>query len=94
MGALDETTKIVGLSIYSPDGIWVGNVDNIVFDLRSRKIDGIFSRNTNPTLVEKGVAVNIPYRWVQSVGDVIILKVFPEKVTIDPKDASRSLPKS
>jgi sporulation protein YlmC with PRC-barrel domain len=80
---LDEITKIIGLAVYTPGGIFVGTADNIVLDPKDRKIDGIFVRGTNPVLVERGVSVNIPYRWVQSVGDVIILKMFPEKVTLD-----------
>ena len=93
MGALDSVKGMSGLAVYTPEGVWVGNADNIVFDLRNRKIDGIFSSQTNPSLVERGVAVNIPYRWVKAVGDIIILKAFPEKVTIDTRDASRPLSK-
>lgn len=80
---LDEVSKLIGLGVYTPKGIFVGNVDNIVFDIRNRKIDGLFLQNTNPFLIEKGMMASIPYRWVKSVGDIIILKAFPEKVVID-----------
>lgn len=82
---MDEVGKLIGLGVYTPKGIYVGNVDNVVMDTRNRKIDGLFIRNSSPVLVEKGVAVNVPYRWVRSVGDIILLKVFPDKVTLDQK---------
>lgn len=90
---LDEVSKIAGLAIYTNKGIFVGNADNIVFDVKNRKIDGIFVQDPSPVLVERGVTINIPYRWVQCIGDIIILKTFPEKVRLDPEDMSRSLPK-
>jgi len=80
---LDEITKMMGLAVYTPSGVFVGTADNMVFDTKSRKIDGIFVNDTNPSVVERGVSVNIPYRWVQAVGDVIILKMFPDKVTLE-----------
>ena len=83
---LDEITKMIGLAVYTPGGIFVGTADNIVFDVKNRKIDGIFVSEPNPVLVEHSVSVNIPYRWVQSVGDIIILKKFPDKVTLQDKE--------
>ena len=80
---LDEITKIMGLAVYTPGGVFVGIADNMVFDPKDRKIDGIFVQDTNPSVVERGVSVNIPYRWVQAVGDVILLKMFPDRVTLD-----------
>lgn len=91
---LEESRDITGLSVYTPKGLFVGTVENLVVDVKGKKIDGLFIQNSNPVLVEKGIAVNIPYRWVKCVGDVIILKKFPDRVTIDPEDAVRSLPKS
>ena len=64
-------------------GVMLIGTGNTVFDTKSRKIDGIFVQDTNPSVVERGVSVNIPYRWVQAVGDVIILKMFPDKVTLE-----------
>jgi sporulation protein YlmC with PRC-barrel domain len=41
----------------------------------------MFISETNPLLVEGSKAVNVPYRWIQAVGDVIVLKYFPKRVT-------------
>ena len=77
---LGEVNRIIGLDVYTPQGVFVGVVDNVVLDLSNKKIDGLFVQSPNKELVEKGTAVNIPFRWVQSVGDIIILRVFPKFV--------------
>jgi sporulation protein YlmC with PRC-barrel domain len=89
---LEEATKIIGLEVYTPNGIFVGFVNNIVIDMKNNKADGIFLNDTSPVLVDHGVSLNIPFRWVQSIGDIVILKAFPEHVTFSPKEAERSLP--
>jgi len=82
---LEGVGGIMGLGVYTPGGIYVGNVDNVVMDVENTRIDGLFIEHSNPALVEKGVSVNVPYRWVKAIGDIVILKVFPEKVTIGPQ---------
>ncbi|MCQ5376039.1 MAG: PRC-barrel domain-containing protein [Methanomassiliicoccales archaeon] len=78
---LEEASELIGLQVYTPNGIFVGNVNNLVIELEKKCIDGIFINETNPLLVEDSKAINIPYRWIQAVGDVIILKYFPKRVT-------------
>ena len=70
---LEEATELIGLQVYTPNGIFLGNVNNLVIDLENKKVDGLFINETNPLLVEDSKAVNVPYRWIQSVGDVVIL---------------------
>ncbi len=79
---LEEVSEIVGLQAYTPKGIYLGNVDNVVMDFESNKISGLFIRECNPMLVEGSVSVNIPYRWVQAIGDVVLLKYFPSRVAL------------
>ena len=81
---LEEASNLIGLKVYSPRGIYLGAVKNLVLDLSGRRVDGIFLESTSPVLVEGGHPVNVPYRWIQSVGDVIILKKFPDRVV--PKE--------
>jgi len=40
------------------------------------------SGETNPLLVEGSRAVSVPYRWVQSVGDIVVLRYFPKRVSL------------
>jgi aspartate 1-decarboxylase len=52
-----------------------------VVDVENGAVDGLFVGETNPLLVEGSRAVSVPYRWIQSVGDVVILRYFPKRVT-------------
>lgn len=70
------------MQVYTPSGTYLGNVDNLVMNMENKSVDGIFIRQTNPLLVEGSISVNIPYRWIQSVGDVVILKYFPKRVAM------------
>ena len=79
---LEAVSEIMGMQVYTPGGIYLGNVDNLVMDMDLCSINGIFLKETNPLLVEGSRSVNIPYRWVQSIGDVVILKYFPKRVSM------------
>ena len=79
---LEEISEMIGLQVYTPDGVFLGNVDNIVMEVENRRVDGLFVGETNPLLVENSASVNIPFRWIQAVGDVIILKYFPQRVSL------------
>ncbi|MCU0861228.1 MAG: PRC-barrel domain-containing protein [Methanomassiliicoccales archaeon] len=76
-----EASELIGLQVYTPNGIFLGNVNNLVLDLDHKKVDGLFIHETNPLLVEDSKAVNVPYRWIQAIGDVVVLKYFPKRVT-------------
>ncbi len=79
---LEAISEIIGMQVYTPAGTYLGNVDNLVMDMENKAVDGIFIRQTNPLLVEGSISINIPYRWIQSVGDVVILKYFPKRVAM------------
>ena len=78
---MEEASELIGLQVYTPNGVFLGNVNNLVIDLELRKIDGLFIGESNPLLVEDSKAVNVPYRWIQAIGDVVILRYFPKRVT-------------
>jgi len=79
---LEAISEIIGMQVYTPGGTYLGNVDNLVMDMENKLVDGIFIRQTNPLLVEGSMSINIPYRWIQSIGDVVILKYFPKRVAM------------
>lgn len=89
---LEEAGNLIGLDVYAPNGIFIGRVTNLVIDLNSNKVDGLFLDESSPVLVDRGVPLNIPFRWVQSVGDIIILRAFPEYLSISQLEKERSLP--
>ena len=77
----EEVTTFLKLPVYTREGIYVGHVRNVFLDTEEKKVSSLLVTNTNPSLVEGSVDVSIPYRWVNAVGDIVILSNFPEKVT-------------
>ena len=78
---LEEASELMGLLVYSCAGIYLGNVTNLVVDIDKKKVEGLFINETNPLLVEESKAVSVPFRWIQSIGDIIILRYFPKRVS-------------
>ncbi|HEX9908163.1 MAG TPA: PRC-barrel domain-containing protein [Thermoplasmata archaeon] len=85
---LQEASELIGLQVYTSQGTFLGNVSNLVVEVDQNKVQGLFVTGTNPLLVEGSKSVNVPYRWVSAIGDVIILKYFPKRVAL-----KRSSPK-
>jgi sporulation protein YlmC with PRC-barrel domain len=79
---LVESTELVGRQIYTPDGRLLGEVANLVIDVEGAKVDGIFVDEPNGLLVEDSKPVNVPYRWVSAVNDVVLLRFFPKRVSV------------
>ncbi len=79
---MTETTELIGLEIYTDKGYLLGTIKDVLIDVNEQVIYGLYVEKTNPLLVEDGVPVVVPYRWVKAVGDVILLKKFPSYVTI------------
>jgi sporulation protein YlmC with PRC-barrel domain len=76
---LEEITQLVGLQIYTHKGVYLGSISNVIVDFSESKVDSFYVENTNPALVEASRSVMVPYRWVQSIGDIVVLKHFPEE---------------
>ncbi|HDJ27410.1 MAG: photosystem reaction center subunit H [Thermoplasmata archaeon] len=81
---LKEGTELIGMDVYTDKAIHLGKVDDLLLDVRRMKVYGLYIGHTNPNLVEDGVAVSVPYRWVKAVGEIIILKKFPPYVSVPP----------
>ncbi len=79
---LVEMTELMGRQIYTPDGRLLGEVANVVVDVESSKIDGLYVDESSPLLVDESRPVNVPYRWVSAVNDVVLLKYFPKRVSV------------
>lgn len=76
---LETVDNLKGLEVYAPNGIFVGIVDDVILDLPRMRVDGLFVKEANPFLADGSVSLGIPFRWVMSVGDIIILSTFPEE---------------
>lgn len=91
---LEEASEMIGLQVYTNQAIFLGNVSNLVVEVDDNKVQGLFISNTNPMLVEGSKSVNVPFRWIGAIGDVIILKYFPKRVALKkgskPRKASKA----
>ncbi len=79
---MTEVTELIGLEVYTDKGYLLGTVEDVVVDTDDQSVYGLYIGKTNPLLVEDGVAVLVPYRWVKAVGDVILLRKFPTFISI------------
>ena len=77
-----EVTDFINLPVYTNRGIYVGEVRDVIINVDERRVDKLVLTNTRKEMVEQGMDVAVPYRWVSAVGDIIILSYFPEKVEI------------
>jgi len=75
--APQEITSLVGREVYSNNGVFVGEVEDVRLDLDARAVTGLALVQLSDELfagrVESGKGVMIPYRWVRAVGDVILI---------------------
>ena len=77
----EVVTSFLKLPVYNRNGVYIGHVGNVFLDMDEKRISSLLVTNTNPSIVENTVDVAIPYRWVNAIGDIVILSHFPEKVT-------------
>jgi len=82
----EEVTNFLKLPVYTRNGTYVGHVRNVFIDMDEKCISNLLITNTNPSIVEGTVDVSVPYRWVNSVGDIVILSHFPERVMTKKKE--------
>ena len=75
----NQITYLIGLKIYSENGMFVGEVEDLVLDIDSKRIDSLAAGKLNPEVVEvkthKGI--RIPYRLVKSISDVVVIRHIP-----------------
>jgi len=80
----EEITTLVGREVYSNNGVFVGEVEDLRLNLDTEVVNGLAVSSLNPELFadvvtgKKGVVV--PYRWVRSVGDVVLINDVIERL--------------
>ncbi|PYB68003.1 photosystem reaction center subunit H [Thermoplasma sp. Kam2015] len=82
VGYTFEITNLIGKEVYTMKGIRVGKVTDIVLDFDKNQIHGLFIMDSNDKLVKNGDPISIPYNYVKSIGDIVILKSFPDLMHI------------
>lgn len=79
-----EITSLVGREVYSNNGVFVGEVEDIRLNLDQEVVNGLALGQLNGELFEevatgrKGVI--IPYRWVRAVGDIVLVNDIVERL--------------
>jgi sporulation protein YlmC with PRC-barrel domain len=79
-----EITSLVGREVYSNNGVFVGEVEDIKLDLSTEVVTGLAIRDPNEELfgdqIRNARGVLIPYRWVRAVGDVVLVNDVIERL--------------
>lgn len=79
-----EITTLVGREVYSNNGVYIGEVEDVRLDFDVERVTGLALAEVNRDLFREQVidhrGVLIPYRWVQSIGDVILISDVVERV--------------
>jgi len=79
-----EITALVGREVYSKGGVYVGEIEDVRLDLDTELVTGLALHQLNGDLfagVDSGArGVIIPYRWVQAVGDVVLINDVVERI--------------
>ena len=91
-----EITTLVGREVYSKNGVFVGEVEDIRLDLDRQTVTGLALHQLNTELFDAEArtarGVIIPYRWVQAVGDVVIVNEIVERLTQPETDDEEEVP--
>jgi sporulation protein YlmC with PRC-barrel domain len=88
--APQEITSLVGREVYTNTGVFVGQIEDLRLDLDAEKVTGLALHELNTELFGSDVAtargVIVPYRWVQAVGDVLIVNDIVERIQRQEED--------
>ncbi|QZA89195.1 PRC-barrel domain-containing protein [Salinarchaeum sp. IM2453] len=86
-----EITALVDLDVYSNSGVYVGKVEDLRIDSGANQVTGLALHRVNDDLFDNDInrsrGVIIPYRWIQAVGDIVIVSDVIERVSDDPEEA-------
>ena len=94
-GTPQEITSLVGREVYSNNGVFVGEVEDVRLDLDAESVTGLALTQLNRDLFKSHAdgarGVIIPYRWVRSVGDVILVNDTIEHLRDPEEDDQRAV---
>jgi sporulation protein YlmC with PRC-barrel domain len=82
--APQEITTLVGREVYTNNGVFLGEVEDLRLNMDAQEVTGLALHELSAEVFgpEAGSArgVIVPYRWVQAVGDVIIVNDIVERI--------------
>ncbi len=85
---MDETQteigSLVGRDVYSNNGVFVGEVEDIRLDLDRELVTGLAVGGLNRDLLagraRNAGGVVVPFRWVRSIGDIVLVNDVIERL--------------
>ncbi|MFW6018224.1 MAG: PRC-barrel domain-containing protein, partial [Halapricum sp.] len=79
-----EITTLVGREVYSNNGVFVGEIEDLRLNLAAETVTGLALHQLNQELFDQEInqsrGVIVPYRWVQAVGDIVIINDIVERL--------------
>ncbi|ABE52372.1 PRC-barrel domain-containing protein [Methanococcoides burtonii] len=70
-----DITSLFGLNVYTNQGTYVGKVNDLVFDVDERLVSGLALSDINRDIFDVQTrGVILPYRWVVTTGDIVIIR--------------------
>ncbi|WP_267163667.1 PRC-barrel domain-containing protein [Halovenus salina] len=79
-----EITTLVGREVYTNSGVFLGEIEDLRLELNEQQVTGLALHELNEELFAQEAAsargVIVPYRWVQAVGDIVIVNDLAERV--------------
>ncbi|MDG5774942.1 PRC-barrel domain-containing protein [Haloarculaceae archaeon H-GB2-1] len=89
-----EITSLVGREVYSNNGVFVGEVEDIRLDLDVQSVTGLALHELNGELFDaearRSRGVIVPYRWVLAVGDIVIVNDVVERLHSDEEEGEET----
>ena len=83
-GPTQEITALVGREVYSNNGVFVGEVEDVRLNLDEVTVTGLALHRVNTDLfgseARSSRGVIVPYDWVQAVGDVVLVSDIVERI--------------
>ncbi len=74
-----QISELFGLQIYTDKGMFIGEVEDVVLDVESKKMEALVVGKVNDQLFElknfKGL--KIPYRIISAIDDIVLIRHLP-----------------
>ncbi|MFC4552547.1 MULTISPECIES: PRC-barrel domain-containing protein [Halorussus] len=90
-----EITTLVGREVYSNNGVFVGEIEDVRLNVDACAVTGIALGEVNDELfsgvVDGGNGVMLPYRWVRAVGDVVLINDIIERLQRPEQDETEEV---
>lgn len=86
-----EIGSLVGREVYSNNGVFVGEVEDVRLDLDSELVTGLAVGGLNREMLagraRNARGVVVPFRWVRSIGDIVLVNDVIERLREPEEDA-------